>query len=119
MNEVLRDAYVEDCQRAVDRSNRALEAAELAERLLLPHRRFSRAIGIYAGHRFDPAGRLIDEAEWERKKDQWLPSAADLAYVKSLMHAVIEPGRMASFIAPPKQGIKGRPVDFVYVLPPD
>ncbi len=119
MNEVLRDAYVEDCQRAVDRSNRAIEAAGLAERLVLPHRRFSRAIGIYAGHRFDPAGRPVAEAEWEQKKDQWLPSAADLAYVKSLMHAVIEPGRMASFIAPPKQGVKGRPIDFVYVLPPD
>ena len=36
--------------------------------------------------------------------------------VLSLMtRPVYEPGKMAHWIAPPKQGIKGRPADFVYV----
>jgi benzoyl-CoA 2,3-dioxygenase component B len=29
--------------------------------------------------------------------------------------AVIEAGKIANFIAPPKRGIKGRPIDFEYV----
>ena len=45
MNEVLRDAYLEDCQRGVDRWNKRLEKAGLTERLRLPHKRFSRHIG--------------------------------------------------------------------------
>jgi benzoyl-CoA 2,3-dioxygenase component B len=28
---------------------------------------------------------------------------------------VVEPGKMANWIAPPKRGVKGRPVDFEYV----
>jgi benzoyl-CoA 2,3-dioxygenase component B len=64
---------------------------------------------------FSPAGEPISEAEWNARRDEWLPSEADKAYVKSLMKPVFEPGKMANWIAPPKQGIKGRPVDFEYV----
>src|SRR5713101_3547905 len=45
MNEVLRDAYVEDCQRGVDRWNKHLERAGIAVRLRLPSKRFYRHIG--------------------------------------------------------------------------
>jgi benzoyl-CoA 2,3-dioxygenase component B len=31
------------------------------------------------------------------------------------MYKVDEPGKIANWIAPPKQGIKGRPVEFEYV----
>jgi benzoyl-CoA 2,3-dioxygenase component B len=31
------------------------------------------------------------------------------------MHPVTEPGKMASWIAPPDKGIKDRPVDYEYV----
>src|SRR5437867_10756032 len=96
MNEILRDAYVEDCQRGVDRWNKALEAAGHAERLRLPSRRFSRQVGIYGGKRFDVDGWPISEREWEAKVAEWLPTDADRAYVKSLMHPVLEPGKMAS-----------------------
>src|SRR5581483_5511571 len=47
MNEILRDSYVEDCQRAVNKWNRTIEAAGFSERLRLPHRRFHRQQGIY------------------------------------------------------------------------
>ena len=59
MNEVLRDEYVEDCQRGVDRWNKRLEEAGLQERLHLPSKRFYRHIGLYADMPFDPAGRLL------------------------------------------------------------
>jgi benzoyl-CoA 2,3-dioxygenase component B len=45
----------------------------------------------------------------------WLPSAEDRAYIKSLMYAVDEPGQIANWIAPPKSGVKGKPFDFEYV----
>jgi benzoyl-CoA 2,3-dioxygenase component B len=45
-----------------------------------------------------------------------LISDADLAYLRSIMTAsVTEAGKFASYIAPPRVGIKGRPVDFEYV----
>src|SRR5215468_9704817 len=34
------------------------------------------------------------------------------AYVQSLMHAVTEPGKFASWIAPPARGINGQPIEF-------
>ena len=116
MNEVLRDEYVEDAQRGVDKWNRAIEEAGLSFRLTLPSRRFHRAVGLYGGLCFDPAGNPITKEEWERRRDEWLPSEADERYVRSLMREpVYEPGKMANWIAPPPRGIKGRPVDFEYV----
>ena len=73
MNEVLRDEYVEDCQRGVDRWNKRLEEAGLRERLRLPSKRFYRQIGLYAGMPFDPEGRLVAREEWDRRRSEWLP----------------------------------------------
>ena len=116
MNEVLRDAYVEDCQRGVDKWNRAIAAHGIEFRLELPSRRFHRHIGIYSGLHFEPSGGVIDEATFAARRDGWLPSESDKAYVKSLMSAPVwNPKQMANWIAAPKQGIKGRGVDFEYV----
>jgi benzoyl-CoA 2,3-dioxygenase component B len=116
MNEVLRDNYVDDCQRAVDKWNRTLERAGVGElRFRLPHRRFHRHQGIYADQPFDPDGNLITSAEFERRKDEWLPSEKDIAYIESLMKPVREPGRIAGWIAPPARGINGQPFEFEYV----
>jgi len=114
MNEVLRDAYVDDCQRAVDRWNRRLEEAGVSERLYLASKRFYRQIGLYAGLPFDPEGRLQEAAEWDRRRSEWLPSAADREYIQGLMHPVYERGKIASWIAPAK-GLKGLPFDHEYV----
>ena len=43
MNEVLRDEYVDDCQRGVDRWNKRIEKAGVAHRLTLPHKAFTGA----------------------------------------------------------------------------
>jgi benzoyl-CoA 2,3-dioxygenase component B len=115
MNEILRDAYVEDCDRGVQRWNKTLEKYEIGTRLTLPHRRFNRAIGAYSGARFDPEGRMISDEEWTRRKSEWLPSAADREYVQSLMHPVTEPGKIANWVAPPPRGVNGQPFEFEYV----
>jgi benzoyl-CoA 2,3-dioxygenase component B len=116
MNEILRDGYVEDCQRGVDRWNKVLEQAGVAFRLALPSRRFHRAQGVFSAVHFDPSGKMISKEEWDKRQGEWLPSAADRAYVKSLQSKPIyAPGQMANWIAPPAKGIDGRPPDFVYV----
>jgi benzoyl-CoA 2,3-dioxygenase component B len=120
MNEVLRDEYVKDCQRAVDRWNKTLaRAGNKGLTLSLPHRRFHRAVGPCAGYFFDLEGRMISEAEFKAHEAEWLPTAEERAYVKSLMHPVIERGKVASWIAPPAKGINGMPSDYEYVKPPE
>ena len=119
MNEVLRDEYVKDCQRAVDRWNKTLvKAGVTGMTLRLPHRRFHRGVGPCAGLFFDPAGQMITEAEYQAHEGAWLPTAEDRVFVKSLMHPVTERGKMANWIAPPPKGINGMPIDFEYVKPP-
>jgi benzoyl-CoA 2,3-dioxygenase component B len=115
MNEVLRDNYVEDCQRAVDKWNRTIERAGHDFRLALPHRRFHRHQGIYAEHTFDPQGRPISREEFERRKGEWLPSDTDVAYVETLMKPVHQPGKIANWISPPGKGINGQSFEFEYV----
>jgi benzoyl-CoA 2,3-dioxygenase component B len=115
MNEVLRDAYVEDCQRGVDRWNKRLAEAGLDARLTLPDKRFYRHIGIYAGLPFDPKGQFLAREEWDRQRDQWLPSDKDRTYVANLQRAVTEPGQIANWIGKPARGIKGLPFEYEYV----
>jgi len=116
MNEVLRDDYVADCQRGVDKWNRAIAAHGIPFQLTLPSRRFHRHIGIYADVHTDVSGAILTKDEFEARKSAWLPTDADKAFVQSLMQAPIyDPKQMANWIAAPKQGIKGRPVDYEYV----
>jgi benzoyl-CoA 2,3-dioxygenase component B len=115
MNEVLRDAYVEDCQRGVDRWNKRLEEAGHSERLRLPSKRFYRHIGIYAGLPFDPEGRLLTEEDCARRRGEWLPTEADRAYVATLQKPVREPGKIANWLGLPARGIKGLPFEYPYV----
>lgn len=115
MNEVLRDAYVDDCQRGVDRWNKRLAEAGLSERLRLPSKRFYRHIGIYADLPFDPDGRLLTRADWKPRQGEWLPSGPDRAYVAMLQKPVREPGQIANWIGRPARGIKGLPFDYEYV----
>lgn len=113
LNATLRDDYVDDCQKGVDRWNRALAAVDA--QLTLPHVGFNRAVGRFGGQHVTPDGKLVDGATWASGQEQWLPTAGDREYVASLMKAVREPGRMAGWIAPPSSGIHAKPVDFEYV----
>jgi benzoyl-CoA 2,3-dioxygenase component B len=115
MNEVLRDAYVDDCQRGVDRWNKRLEEAGLSFRFRLPSKRFYRHIGLYADLPFDPEGRPLSREDWDRRRGEWLPSENDRAYVAALQKQVREPGQIANWIGKPPRGIKGLPFEYEYV----
>jgi benzoyl-CoA 2,3-dioxygenase component B len=115
LNERLRDDYVADCARGVARWNQVIQRAGIPFELTLPHRGFHRAIGAFADVRVAPDGRIVTQAEWDARRDEWLPTAADEAYVGSLMRPVIERGAFANWIAPPARGINGHPIDFEYV----
>jgi len=115
MNEVLRDGYIGDNQRGVDGWNKVLAKAAVDDRFQLPSRRFHRNIGIYSGLHFTPEGEPITAEEFDRRRDEWLPSAEDQAYVSSLMKPVYEPGKIAGWIAPPSKGINSQPFDYEYV----
>jgi benzoyl-CoA 2,3-epoxidase subunit B len=115
MNEVLRDAYIEDCQKAVSSWNRILEKEGCDVRLSLPNRRFYRQQGIYAGLHFDLEGNFMSADQWQAHRDEWLPNDEDRAYVKSLMKPCTEPGQYADWIAPPPRGINGQAINYHYV----
>ena len=115
LNEVLRDDYIKDSVSGVGRWNKVIEKADIPFRLQTPHKAFHRNIGSLAGVKVSPDGRVVSEAEWKANVDQWLPSAADRAFVASLMGRVVEPGKFANWIAPPMMGINRQPVDFEYV----
>ena len=115
LNEVLRGEYVRDCEKGLARWNKSLADEGLSERLSLPHVRFHRHVGEYAGQYFDIEGNLISSEEFAKKKGEWLPTLEDRQYVRSLMQPVTEPGKIANWIAPPATGIKGKPFEFEYV----
>jgi benzoyl-CoA 2,3-dioxygenase component B len=115
MNEVLRDAYIDDNQRGVDRWNKIIAEAGFDYTLTLPSRRFHRQMGIYRGKHFDVRGNPISKEEFERRKGEWLPTAMDKAYVKNLMQPALGLGQMAHWIAIPERGIKGLPWDYEYI----
>jgi benzoyl-CoA 2,3-dioxygenase component B len=115
LNMRLRDDYTRDCGKGIERFNKIIERTGVDFRLALPHVAFHRQIGEFRDVHATPAGVLLDDAAWARDKDKWLPSAADGDFIASLMQSVSEPGRFASWIAPPKVGIDNRPGDFEYV----
>jgi benzoyl-CoA 2,3-dioxygenase component B len=115
VNERLRDDYIRDCQRGVDKWNNIIRSAGIDFELALPHRAFNRGIGVLAGVKAAPDGRIITAAEWDRQHADWLPTDDDKTYVASLMRAVTEPGKMANWISAPAKEINGQPKDFEYV----
>lgn len=115
MNEVLRDGYVEDNAKQVEKWNKTIRELGIDFEVKLPSRRFHRTVGMWSEARFDPEGKLISQAEWDKKKNDWLPTEDEKAYVRSLMKQVIEPGKVAGWIAPPKKGINNQAVEFEYV----
>ena len=115
LNMRLRDDYTNDCNKGVARWNKIIEATGIKFELKLPHVAFHRHIGEFRDVVATPAGDLMDKAAWEKGKDAWLPSSSDGDFIESLMQPVIERGKFASWIAPPKVGIDNKPGDFEYV----
>jgi benzoyl-CoA 2,3-epoxidase subunit B len=115
LNTDLRREYINDCQGGVKRWNRILEGAGLERRLKLPHVAFNRKVGAFAGIEATPDGEGVSAEEWERRKGEWLPTEVDKTHVRSLMQPVHERGKIAAWIAPPRNGINGQPFDYDYV----
>jgi benzoyl-CoA 2,3-dioxygenase component B len=115
MNEVLRSAYIKDCEIGVKRWNMQIQRAGSESRLSLPSARFHRTIGAWANVPTDPSGRVIGVTDYRSQLSHWLPTEQDRSFVRSLMQRVVEPGKMAGWIAPPDRGVNNLPVDYEYV----
>ncbi|MDP4506858.1 benzoyl-CoA 2,3-epoxidase subunit BoxB [Nonomuraea turcica] len=115
LNADLRGEYIADCATGVNRWNRILAGHGLDATLYLPHVGFNRRVGVFAGHHISPDGRVLDEGSWEAARGRWLPTGADKEHVKALMRPVYEQGKIAAWVAPPRNGINGRPFDYEYV----
>jgi benzoyl-CoA 2,3-dioxygenase component B len=115
INMRLRDDYVADCAKGVERWNKTVEKTGVAFRFALPHVAFHRQVGEFAGINATPDGAVLSDADWAAQKDRWLPSKADGDFIQGLMEPCWEPGKFASWIAPPKVGIDNKSGDFEYV----
>jgi benzoyl-CoA 2,3-dioxygenase component B len=115
LNEVMRESYLKDCEIGLKRWNRTIERAGHGLRLKLPSPRFRRSIGAWVNQPVDPQGAMLSRADYDRRLLEWIPSDEDRAFVRSLMQRVIEPGRMASWIAAPDRGINNLPIEYEYV----
>ena len=115
MNEIMRAAYVRDCENGVKRWNKIIEKGGIDFELRLPSPRFRRTVGAWANIPTDPAGTPIAPEAFAAGLPNWIPTPEDQAFVASVMKPVLEPGKIASWIAPPDRGINNMPVDYEYV----
>jgi benzoyl-CoA 2,3-dioxygenase component B len=115
LNTDLRRAYISDCEGGVKRWNKILDDAGLPQRLNLPSIAFNRKVGAFAAIEASPDGQQLSADEWTKKQGDWLPTDVDKTHVHSLMHPVYERGKIASWIAPPRNGINNQPFDYDYV----
>jgi benzoyl-CoA 2,3-dioxygenase component B len=115
LNMRLRDDYVGDCENGMNRWNKVIEKFGIPFQMKLPHVAFHRHIGEFADIHTDVKGNILSDAEWEKRKGEFLPNNDDRAFIENLMQPEIRPASFASWIAPPKVGIDNKPGDFEYV----
>ncbi len=115
LNARLRDDFVDDCNLGVTRWNKVIEAAGIDFRLRLPHVAFHRQIGLYANMTVSPAGEILSDKEWNRRREEWFPGNAEREHIESLMVPQWERSQYAGWIAPPKTKINRQPGDFEWV----
>jgi benzoyl-CoA 2,3-dioxygenase component B len=115
LNMRLRDDFVADCNAGVGRWNRAIDKIGVKFQIKLPNVAFHRHIGEFASIKANTDGQLLNDAEWEKREGDFLPSSSDRDFIESLMQPEFSPGKFAGWIAPPKLGIDNKPGDFEYV----
>ncbi len=115
LNMRLRDDYIRDCAKGLERWNKIIKKAGVDFRFALPHVAFHRMIGEFAGAQASPAGEMLSDADWARRRDDFLPSQEDGDFIASLMKPERAPGAYAGWIAPPRIGIDNKGGDFEYV----
>ncbi len=115
LNTRLRDDYVHDCGKGIALWNNTITKSGVDFAINLPNAAFNRQIGEFKDAEVSPTGDLLSDADWSQRRSDWLPSKEDGDYIQSLMVPEVEPGKFASWIAPPKVGINNQPGDFEYV----
>ncbi len=115
LNMRLRDDYVVDCNVGVGRWNKVIEGFGIPFQIKLPSVAFHRHIGEFSKIKADVEGNQLTDAQWSERRAEFLPSDGDKDFIESLMQPESEPGKFASWIAPPKVGIDNKPGDFEYV----
>jgi benzoyl-CoA 2,3-dioxygenase component B len=115
LNMRLRDDFVADCAAGVGRWNRVISKLGIPFELKLPHVAFHRQIGEFSAIKTDLDGKLLSDADWGASRAAFLPSNSDRDFIESLMKPESNPGKFASWIAPPKTGIDNKSGDFEYV----
>ena len=116
MNEVVRGAYIKDCELGLKRWNMEIKRAGHDFQLKLPSTRFRRSIGAWANVPTDPGGPDHRRARSSRAAcAEWLPTEADRAFVAQPDAARGRAGQDGGWIAPPDRGINNLPVDYEYV----
>jgi benzoyl-CoA 2,3-dioxygenase component B len=115
LNMRLRDDYVTDCNVGVGRWNKVIADIGIPFEIKLPHVAFHRHIGEFSKIKADVNGNILSDAEWAKRRDEFLPSDSDRVFIEGLMQPQFEVGKFASWIAPPKVGIDNKPGDFEYV----
>ena len=88
LNMRLRDDYVKECARGIERWNKVISAAGVDFRLELPHVAFNRKIGVFADKLIDPEGKFISGAEYDAGEPNWLPSHADGDFIQESTEGV-------------------------------
>lgn len=115
INARLLDDYINECQNGINRWNQVIEKAGIDFEIKQPHKAFNRNIGEFAELSVSPEGEAMQKSEWDSRQHEWLPSQEDLKFLLDLMQPVTEPGKFASWIAPPSVGVDQKPGDFEYV----
>ena len=115
LNMRLRDDYVTDANVGVDRWNKVIADIGIPFEIKLPHVAFHRHLGEFSSIHADVAGAILSEADWTKRRGDYLPSESDKDFIESLMQPETTPGKFAGWIAPPKLGIDNKPGDFEYV----
>ncbi len=115
LNARLRDDYVEDCRKGVNRWNKIIQKTGVEYELTLPHVAFHRQVGQFSDMSVTPDGDVLSDEAWTVDQGKWVPSDDDMEFIYSLMNPVTETGKFAEWIVPPKVGIDNKPGDFEYV----
>jgi len=119
LNARLRDDFMKDCLGGISRWNREIADHGIEFEISLPHVAFNRAIGEFGDLNVSAEGMVLPQSEWEGRRDEWLPTSDDRAFIEEVMEPHYQtPGDFAPWIAPPTRGIDQMPADYEYVRIP-
>ena len=94
LNMRLRDDYVVDCNNGVSRWNKVIAEIGIPFAMKLPHVAFHRHIGEFSSINADVDGNAMGDAEWARRRSEFLPSDSDKRLHRELDAAAIRTGQV-------------------------